>query len=202
MMCAASVPEHFNFYRDYDPNTGRYLEADPIGIEAGGNLYAYADGNPATQGDPLGLFSLGDPASWPTIPAPIAQAIIGFGDSFGIPEWLRDDELDQFVDKCSPAYIWGRRIGFVWGLVPFAERGLAELGGTRLGRFLNLNSNRFARFGPGRMPRNGPFPSGTHVPRASFRGPWFNGPHQDLRTRIPYVPPFGGPSSSDDCGCQ
>jgi uncharacterized protein RhaS with RHS repeats len=36
----------YNFYRTYDPDTGRYLEADPIGQAGGVNAYAYALSNP------------------------------------------------------------------------------------------------------------------------------------------------------------
>lgn len=46
---------HYNYFRDYDPSTGRYIEADPIGLNAGPNVYAYVDGNPLSYGDPLGL---------------------------------------------------------------------------------------------------------------------------------------------------
>ena len=45
-----------NRYRDYDPSLGRYIEADPLGIEAGQNLYAYVDGNPLNDEDPWGLW--------------------------------------------------------------------------------------------------------------------------------------------------
>ena len=44
----------FNFYRDYDPVVGRYIESDPIGLRGGLNAYAYAV-NPLLQIDPLGL---------------------------------------------------------------------------------------------------------------------------------------------------
>ena len=46
---------HYNYFRDYDPATGRYVEADPIGLEGGVNLYAYVGGNPVTWADPKGL---------------------------------------------------------------------------------------------------------------------------------------------------
>ena len=41
--------------RDYDPQLGRYIQADPIGIAGGDNLYAYVDSNPLAFVDPLGL---------------------------------------------------------------------------------------------------------------------------------------------------
>jgi len=49
---------HFNFYRTYDPSTGRYLEPDPLGLWAGVNIYAYARNLPSEFIDPLGLASL------------------------------------------------------------------------------------------------------------------------------------------------
>ena len=46
--------------RWYDPQTGRFLSQDPIGLAGGVNLYAYAGNNPVTFTDPFGLYPDGD----------------------------------------------------------------------------------------------------------------------------------------------
>ena len=41
--------------RWYDPDLGRFLSEDPIGLEGGINLYAFAGNNPLNYTDPYGL---------------------------------------------------------------------------------------------------------------------------------------------------
>ncbi|WP_230427212.1 RHS repeat-associated core domain-containing protein [Collimonas humicola] len=46
----------YNYHRDYDPSTGRYIESDPIGIRGGQtSTYNYVRGNPVNIVDPNGL---------------------------------------------------------------------------------------------------------------------------------------------------
>ncbi len=51
---------HYNTFRFYDPDIGRFTQPDPVGLEGGLNLYYYAL-NPFTWLDPLGLTSCGTP---------------------------------------------------------------------------------------------------------------------------------------------
>jgi RHS repeat-associated protein len=47
---------YYNRHRDYDPTTGRYIQADPIGLAGGANPYVYAENNPVRWTDPSGRF--------------------------------------------------------------------------------------------------------------------------------------------------
>ncbi|UKK86175.1 RHS repeat protein [Sphingopyxis sp. BSN-002] len=47
---------YYNYYRDYDQTLGRYVQADPIGLEGGSNPYLYAEGNPLVKFDPFGTY--------------------------------------------------------------------------------------------------------------------------------------------------
>ena len=49
---------HYNRFRYYDPDIGRFTSQDPIGLLGGDNLYAYAP-NPMAWVDPLGLSKCG-----------------------------------------------------------------------------------------------------------------------------------------------
>jgi RHS repeat-associated protein len=53
--------KYYNRARMYDPNTGRFMQQDPLGIAGGLNLYRYAENAPVGKKDPSGLCDLFDP---------------------------------------------------------------------------------------------------------------------------------------------
>jgi RHS repeat-associated protein len=53
----ASGRSVYNYFRDYDPAVGRYVESDPIGLAGGSySTYSYAGSNPISNFDPSGLY--------------------------------------------------------------------------------------------------------------------------------------------------
>jgi RHS repeat-associated protein len=49
---------HYNYFRDYDPSMGRYIESDPTGLRGGVNVFNYVSQSPEMLVDPYGLDEL------------------------------------------------------------------------------------------------------------------------------------------------
>ncbi len=74
---------HYNFHRYYDPELGRYITEDPI--RDGLNWYAYANNNPLSSIDPLGLYS----------PAGIADSLDAKLDAWGLSNTFNDNMMSD-----------------------------------------------------------------------------------------------------------
>jgi RHS repeat-associated protein len=48
----------YNYFRDYDPSLGRYVQSDPIGLLGGLNTYGYVRQDPLRRIDSLGLAAI------------------------------------------------------------------------------------------------------------------------------------------------
>jgi len=46
---------HYSYFRYYEPETGRYISPDPIGLAGGVNVYGYVEQNPLSLSDSDGL---------------------------------------------------------------------------------------------------------------------------------------------------
>jgi RHS repeat-associated protein len=70
---------HYNYFRYYDPSTGRYITSDPIGLAGGLNTYGYVGGNTLNYIDPLGL-KCNSNGCWLT---PLEATLANKGDYLG-----------------------------------------------------------------------------------------------------------------------
>ncbi|MEN5060697.1 RHS repeat-associated core domain-containing protein [Luteimonas sp. TWI1416] len=72
---------HYNYFRDYDPLTGRYAQSDPVGLIAGVSTYGYVSGSPFIWADMYGLLQwTSNPIFWSPTLAPGLQTRTFPGD--------------------------------------------------------------------------------------------------------------------------
>jgi len=86
----AAVVDHalnFNYFRDYNPTLGRYIESDPLGLLAGINTYGYVNGNPLTIIDPLGLCCPNDNSA-DNAPQLMTSLETNLGTAAEVTDWL------------------------------------------------------------------------------------------------------------------
>jgi RHS repeat-associated protein len=149
---------NYNYFRDYDPATGRYVESDPIGLRGGVNTYAYVQGSPVLLEDAYGLLGRGpgpyaNPASQRTTAGRGGAAVqtgvqgsahllvVGASISGGLA-FVSNGQVCRTFTICI-------RLGpgFFYGLGGFVGGGLLTNGGEDLGGF-DLGVGGDAGFGP------------------------------------------------------
>jgi len=74
---------HYNYFRDYNPSTGRYVESDPVGLAGGLNTYAYVGNSPVSWIDPQGLDAIPGPYGIPIPIIPVIPPDTGNDDDIG-----------------------------------------------------------------------------------------------------------------------
>ena len=111
--------EHYNYFRDYDPAIGGYIESDPLGIAAGLNTYGYVGATPLSSIDPRGESAIalggragaaigGSIGSLFPGPGTAVGAALGFGVGAATAYWICRDGAKAEPDKkqCSKATRW------------------------------------------------------------------------------------------------
>jgi RHS repeat-associated protein len=97
---------HYNYFRDYDPAKGRYVESDPIGLLGGGlNTYGYVGEDPVSQLDLTGLKDEANDPPDPPDPTDPVEGCKKLKQAYAIskipaPGWL------AWITKGTAA-IWG-----------------------------------------------------------------------------------------------
>lgn len=128
---------YYNWNRWYDPKIGRYLQADPIGLEGGTNLFAYVGNNPPDQSDATGLgfwsalsnyidasnraFTFANPVYltnayvgsyiWSLLPNNVTSGSV-FGTGYGTE--AVDYFANQYGNNGNPLYFVGGTFAALW----------------------------------------------------------------------------------------
>jgi len=92
---------HYNYYRYYDPSTGRYITSDPIGLAGGLNTYTYVENNPVNRVDFYGL--TGTIVSPRPLLGPLNEPIIRpfpADPALPFPDLFRPDLTDEEKEFC------------------------------------------------------------------------------------------------------
>ncbi|MCH8544191.1 MAG: RHS repeat-associated core domain-containing protein [Alcanivorax sp.] len=89
---------YYNYFRDYDPSIGRYIQSDPIGLGDGPNTYSYVHNNPLRYIDPTGegAVLLLHPAPWAALGK--ATAYVG---SAGAAAWGANEAINHYNESAS-----------------------------------------------------------------------------------------------------
>ncbi|EOM5446799.1 RHS repeat domain-containing protein, partial [Escherichia coli] len=119
---------HYNLHRYYDPDVGRFMVTDPIGLKGGINLYQYAP-NPLSYIDPFGLFTCG--VNWKKGPNKWAKGklskhynkhVLEQGEFGDISMKQYHELMEDFLMDNSPSYKYAKIGNHIIKFDPATER--------------------------------------------------------------------------------
>jgi RHS repeat-associated protein len=207
---------NYNYFRDYDPQVGRYVQSDPVGLMGGVNAYGYVTGNPLVYADPLGLFGVAD---MPLFPQGVVDVAVGIADSlsYGLGRRARDAlGLGREVNQCSRAYKIGEYSSLLIGAGRVVYAGTAKLlpaligrGESELAWALEISAGRNVLK---RLTRAGAFPNSRMPSAADVLDRYGANPSEIIRAATSTNPAVnavgidaaagGAANAVSDCGCK
>jgi RHS repeat-associated protein len=123
---------NYNYFRDYDPSLGRFVQSDPIGLRGGLNTYAYVNSNPLIYIDPTGEFGL---------PGAGVGVIVGVYGAY-----LQNGECTDLTDLFIGAAA-GAASGFVGGSIGAAVAAIGGATGSGLGAIAGASAGLAGSYG-------------------------------------------------------
>jgi RHS repeat-associated protein len=115
-----SSRQHYNYFRDYDPSSGRYVQSDPVGLKGGISTYAYVSGNPLNRIDPLGLTECDINAAVSFAKALVEREKL---DGIRVPDTVSVGELHGLGSNVNGV----TELGYIFRPVTLDNRYMAEL---------------------------------------------------------------------------
>lgn len=130
---------HYNYFRYYDPSSGAYCSADPLGLAGGTNPYAFV-ANPSRQFDLLGLSATDCArAALDKLPADKRDEILyrivrgdKKGRPFGSPRNPDPPSIDEFNPRWADV-----RAGDLQGSIASTKHGVYPDQASRVGQLSN-----------------------------------------------------------------
>lgn len=123
----------YNYFRDYDPAIGRYIQSDPIGLLAGLNTYSYVNSNPLTLVDPRGETPLtAGGAVIGTLIFPGPGTVIGMGLGLGLSYLIYQACTADTPDTrdCTKASEWQLRAAGITDEHSYKQDQVGKAGGA------------------------------------------------------------------------